>query len=283
MNTEFDLVHKFAPLISFSRHERYFPCPIFLSGDDIINNRTVYDRLPYDRRNELISCYYHVVDGETVTAYQYWYYYAYNDYSGGWTGYLPDRHDHDIEFAIVYVDKSTWNPVAMALNQHHWLNWIPNPNLEMPVFAEEGGHGMFRHKRSPDKWKEGGIMIKVDPRETAESLRERFVSPEPSQLIEEDGTLRGQIANFIGMWAKPKVPWARFREYALPISKLLSGAQEEIRRLMSRTAVPYTYYTVPEFTLSIPYDRPTRQENLDEALRLGLITRDQYETLSASS
>jgi hypothetical protein len=133
------------------------------------------------------------------TAYQYWYYYSYNDYSGAWTSFLPDQHDHDVELAIVYVNKSTERPVAMSLNQHHWRNWVFNLNPQAPVFAEDGGHGMFKQKRIVDKWEDGGLRIKVEPRETVESLRGRFLNPEPTSLIEDDGTIKGKTANFIGM------------------------------------------------------------------------------------
>jgi hypothetical protein len=152
----------------------------------------------------------------------------------------------------------------------------------LSMFAEEGGHGMFRQKRPLDSWEDGGPRAKVEPKETVESLREHFMNPEPVQLMEDDGTIKGKSANFIGMWAKPKVPWARFREYALPISTLLAAAEEEKERLLSRAprALAYTVPGAPEeLVLSIPYDKPTRRENLDEALHLQLITRDQYEAL----
>ncbi|MCX6659186.1 MAG: hypothetical protein NTX81_02220 [Candidatus Bathyarchaeota archaeon] len=246
----------------------------------LVNNREAYDHLSNSDKKELISCYYHIVEDQTYTAYQYWYYYAYNDYSGAWTSFLPDRHDHDVELAIVYVNKSTGRPVAMSLNQHHWRNWVWNPNPHMSVFGEEGGHGMFRQKRIQNKWEDGGLEIKVEPRETVEFLREHFVNPEPANLIEDDGTIKGKTANFIGMWAKPKVPWVRLREYALPISKLLSEAEEEKKRLLQYAPKTYPYMAVGEFTLSLPYDKLTRQENLDEALRIGLITKDQHTALT---
>ncbi len=149
-----DLARKFAPEISFSKGERYYPCDLFFAGNDIVRNRNEYEALPQNKKEELITCYYHIVESKTHVAYQYWYYYAYNDYSGGWTLGTPDTHDHDMEFAIVYVDKSSGSPLVMALNQHHWLNWVWNPNLEMPIFAKEGGHGMFRVKRNnlPSSW-----------------------------------------------------------------------------------------------------------------------------------
>jgi len=275
-----DLASQFAPEIRFSKGERYLPCPLFFCGSNIVDNREAYDSLSQSDKEDLISCYYHIVEHETLTAYQYWYYYAYNDYSGAWTSFLPDRHDHDVELAIVYVNKSTERPVAMSLNQHHWRNWVWNPNPSKSIFGEEGGHGMFRQKRIQDKWEDGGLEIKVEPRETVESLREHFVNPEPANLIEEDGTIKGKTANFVGMWAKPKVPWVRLREYALPISKLLSEAEEEKKRLSQYAPKAYPYMAVGEFTLSLPYDKPTRQENLNEALRVGLITKDQYAALA---
>ena len=277
-----DLAFKFAPRISFSKGERYFPCPVFFAGTHIIGNREAYGALSDLEKKQMISCYYHVVEDEKHAAYEYWYYYPYNDYSGGWTGGLPDRHDHDMEFAIVYVSKSSGSPVALALNQHHWLNWSWSPALELSIFAEEGGHGMFRHRRPLDSWEDGGLTVKVEPKQTVESLRERFINPEPAQLIEDDGMIKGRSANFIGMWAKPKVPWARFREYALPISTLFAEVEEEKSRLLSRAprALAYTVPGAPEeLALSLPYNKPTRQENLQEALRLQLITRDQYEAL----
>jgi hypothetical protein len=205
---------------------------------------------------------------------------------------MSDRHDHDMEFAIVYVDKPSGIPVAMALNQHHWLNWVWNPNLEVPIFAEEGGHGMFRVKRVLDSWKKGlqDGEVKVLPKDSVENLRSRFVNPEPTDLIDDDGTIKGQSANFLGMWAKPKVPWVRTREYALPISELLSEAEDLKKKLLSR-APKHVQYAIPkavkayarpgELNLSIPYDKPTTRKNLAEALRLQLITKQQYKALVA--
>jgi len=286
---QFELARRFAPEIWFSRDEKYFPCNIFFAGTDIVHNRIAYEPLSNGEKRELISCYYHIVEDEKYTAYQYWYYYAYNDYSGGWTGGLPDKHDHDMEFAIIYVDKERERPLMMLLNQHQWHNKIMDPSLEIPVLAEEVGHGMFRNKRPPDKWQDGGLKVKVEPREPVEQLRQKFLNPEPAHLVEDDGTIKGESANFIGMWAKPKVPWVRFREYALPISTLLLEAQEDMQRLLSRKPAEAYMYKLPEVLMhyvpsqelgiSLPYDKPTRLENLDEALGLGLITKEQYEAL----
>ena len=214
------LARKFAPELAFSSEEKYFPCPLFFNGAQIVGNKRAYDALPDSRKEHMISCYCNIVETQAYTAYEYWYYYVYNDYSGGYTGLLPDRHDHDMEFALVYVNNSSGQPEAMALNQHHWINWVWGSNLELRIFAEEGGHGMFRVKKPLDSWKEGGLKIKVEPKETVESLRASFITPEPADLIDEDGAIKGESANFIGMWAKPKFPWIRIREYSLPISKL---------------------------------------------------------------
>jgi hypothetical protein len=118
------LVQKYAPKISFSDGEPYFPCDLFFNGSDIVNNKEEYERRSDNEKEDLITCYYHIVESTKYVAYQYWYYYVYNEYSGGWTGGMPDTHDHDIEYAIVYVDKTSDTPVAMALNQHHWRNWV---------------------------------------------------------------------------------------------------------------------------------------------------------------
>jgi hypothetical protein len=61
-----DLVSQYAPEIQFSKGERYFPCPVFFSGSDIINNKEAYDRLTKKRKKELISCYYHIVEDQKV-------------------------------------------------------------------------------------------------------------------------------------------------------------------------------------------------------------------------
>ena len=105
----------------------------------------------------------------------------------------------------------------------------------------------------------------------------------------EDGAIKGKHASLIGRGAKPKVPWARFREYALPISAMLSHAEYDKGRMLARKPPEAYTYSLPdvlsdyvpsrEFGFSIPYDKATRSENLDEALRLGLITKEQYDTL----
>jgi hypothetical protein len=279
---------KYAPVISFSKDEHYYPCGLFFAGNQIEHNRSLYERLSQNQKEKLLSCYYHIVEDKSYTAYEYWYYYVYNDYSGGWTAGAPDQHDHDMEFAIVYVDKSSQSPVVMALNQHHWLNWVWNLNPELPIFAEEGGHGMFRVKRLLDHWKRGGITRRVLPKDSVESLRVTFLNPEPSNLIETDGTIMGRSANFIGKWAKPKVPWARFREYTLPISRLLAQAIKVESRLSKGPkalllSIPrkdkLAYAPSGEINLSIPYNKSSRRRNLDEALRLRLITKRQHAVL----
>lgn len=284
------LAQKFAPKISFSDGERFFPCDLFFNGSDISGNKEAYEKLSDDeKKKEGIACYYHIVETNTHAAYQYWYYYAYNEYSGGWTGGMPDTHDHEIECAIVYVKKSSETPVAMALNQHHFRNWVWEPDLELPVYAEKGGHGMFRVKRIPDSWKKGGFETRVLPKKSVEDLRTRFVSPEPAGLIDDDGTIKGQSANLIGMLAKPKVPWVRIPEYTLPISQLFAEAERLKNKLLSE-APKRVQYAIPraakafvrphqELNLSIPYNKPTVRKNLDEALRLQLITKGQYKAL----
>ncbi|MGD0177833.1 MAG: hypothetical protein ABSA50_12400 [Candidatus Bathyarchaeia archaeon] len=270
-----ELVRKFAPEISFSKNEPYFPCPIFFSGADIVSNREKYEPLTPDQKRNLISCYYHVSRYESHTAYEYWYYYVYNDYSGGWDLGAPDIHDHDMEFAIVYVDNASGTVYALALNQHHWRNWVWMSN-DLKVFAEEGGHGLFRKRTLLDSWKPGGLTIKVDPKESVESLRNKFIDPEPANLMENDGTIKGQTAIFLGAWAKPKVPWVR-QEYVFPISQLLADADKDKARMLS--AAPRAMMYPREITLSIPYNKPTRKENLDEALRLQLISDHQYKAM----
>lgn len=277
LETAPESVQRFAPEISFSKDERYFPCPLFFDGVDILRNREKYEALTLPQKKDLISCYYHVTRDKKHTAYEYWYYYVYNDYSGGHMLFLRDVHDHDMEFAIVYVSNSSEKVVALALNQHHWLNWVWPNGIVPRVFAEDGGHGLFRKKADDDVWKAGGLTQRVEPKESVESLRMKFVDPEPNNLMNEDGTLNGEVANYAGRWAKPKVPWVRAAEYTFPISHHLAEAERNRVRMLS--VAPYTKAYPEEITLSIPYDKSTRKENLDEALKLGLISEQQYGAL----
>ncbi len=75
------------------------------------------------------SIYYHTVDTGDEIVYEYWFYYAYNN----WT----NKHYHDWETVFVFVDKATGNVTRVVASAH--TDVVPNNDYFNPQF-EEGEH-----------------------------------------------------------------------------------------------------------------------------------------------
>lgn len=119
---------KYAPNLWFDSTEELYPTsPFFddgdLSGED---NKNDYYALSFDQKKDNFVVYHHTVDTGDEIVYEYWFYYAYNN----WT----NQHYHDWETVYVFVDKSTGEVTRAVASAH--TDEIPNNVFENPQFAE---------------------------------------------------------------------------------------------------------------------------------------------------
>ena len=169
------LVEKYAPTLVFSKEEQYFPCNILFKGEDIVNNKQKYDKLSEEERKEKVCCYYHVNEGERYSVYQYWYYYAYNEYVIiDFLNFLKDNHEHDFECFKVFVDKETGAPKVITCNIHLFYE-TTQINGDIPkIKVEKGGHGLFIGNNRGWRWDQG-YEIKIQPTDSCEELRGKMM------------------------------------------------------------------------------------------------------------
>ena len=249
------------------------------------------------------SCYYHVVEGSNYSVYEYWYYYSFNDYpflppvTGGIlnrildflgrkvTPRLAEDHEHDFEFAYVYVSKDTGKVEHLVLNQHFWQNYYPVKG-EMPeIKVELGGHGIFVEKKEGvyvDRWEEGGPSMRVSPFADIEELRREFITREPSDLIDKKSRLIGDNYDFLrigSMWG-PEVPWMR-EHYYLPEATIFGRPRKIeptalLKAMLRKEVLPLMEKIGP---ISIPYVYDNPRENIKLGVKLGLIKPKEYDKL----
>lgn len=235
-------VEKYAPTLAFSKGEKYFPCNLFFKGNNIIENKQKYDKLEKSQKDDEVCCYYHVNKGQKHTVYQYWYYYAYNEYA--LAPGLRDNHEHDFECFKVFVDKKSGQPKIITCNIHFFREITPIDGEVPEVKVEKGGHGLFTKKK---RWRwDRGHELHVRPTESCEKLRRKMIPLAP-QLINTNFKLIGNDYDWlrIGKLAGPQVPWAR-SEYYLP-EKTLHGLDERTKVNLSQ--IPGIEQTVPYIEL----------------------------------
>jgi len=278
---------KFAPELWFSRGEKYLPCDLFFNGQDIRNNKESYDKLSGAEKKRNLLCYYRIVEGQEYVAYEYWYYYAYNEYPlipgkiswlrrllhSRFEPTLADNHEHDLEYAIIYVEKSSGKPKVLCLNQHFWHNFVVIDAGVPPIKAELGGHGMFCTPKGWEKWEEGGEKMTPEPKVDLEALRSQFVSAERSDLLDPSGKLIG--TNYdpleIGKVSAPTIPWVRTSEYYFPEASVLG----KVHRVKG-TPFPSYSQEIPSpierlGSISLPHSAETLESNIHLARRLNLL------------
>jgi uncharacterized repeat protein (TIGR01451 family) len=148
-------IKKYAPILKFDSNERYFPCDIHGDDDNVINNHENYDTsdLPKTTDDGKYVCYYYVKEYTEQSGqypehpdfyvYEYWYYYAFNEYSV--FDCYNENHEHDLESVFIWVDKKTGNPFHLALSCHLWFNeYEIHSGDELAIYVEKGGHGMSK-------------------------------------------------------------------------------------------------------------------------------------------
>lgn len=237
------LIEKYVPTLVFSKGEKYLPCNLFFRGNDIINNKQEYDKLRKSQKLDEVCCYYHINEGQRYTVYQYWYYYAYNEYALG-PGFR-DNHEHDFECFKVFVDKESGQAKIITCNIHFFREITPIDDVVPEVKVERGGHGFFTKNK---RWRwDRGLELEIRPTESCEELRRRMMPLAP-QLINTDFKLIGDDYDWlkIGRLAGPQAPWAR-SEYYLP-EKTLHGLDR--RTQIDLSQIPGIEQTVPYVELA---------------------------------
>jgi hypothetical protein len=269
-------VQRFAPKLKFSSGEKYFPCDLFFGGKDIKQNKRKYLLLDEHERSRKICCYFHVVQGAMFDAYEYWYYYAFNEYLLIPRTPIADNHDHDLEYAIVFVNKKNDRPEHLLLNQHFWQNHVPLNGTIPAVFVEKGGHGMFVERKASYKWQPDGDELTPEPKKDTETLRAQVVSAEPRDIIDGKEKLIGEDYDQlkIGKLWGPSTPWSRPPVYYLPIAEIL----EKVRPDLGEPGL-FELRMVQPKPISLPYTEPTLEENVRLALEQKLGKAEDYEPM----
>lgn len=132
---------EYAPNLWFDSKENYYPTSPFFYTDDISQtsgekSKNSYLNLSFAEKMDKSTIYYHTVDTGSEIVYEYWFYYAYNDFE--------NQHYHDWESVFVFVDKATGKVNKVAASAHEW--WIPNNVLDNPgknhmgILVEDGSH-----------------------------------------------------------------------------------------------------------------------------------------------
>ncbi|MEA2075375.1 MAG: carboxypeptidase regulatory-like domain-containing protein [Euryarchaeota archaeon] len=140
----------YAPNMWFDSEEQLYPASPFFYTDDINEtsgekSKNNYLNLSFDQKMDNFTIYYHIVDTGEEIVYEYWFYYAYNDW--------VNKHYHDWETVYVFVDKATGNVTRVVGSAHEW--YVPNNHLFNPQFekdehvwalVEEGSHASCTDK-----------------------------------------------------------------------------------------------------------------------------------------
>jgi len=101
-------VLKYAPNLWFDSEEQLYPTSPFFDDEDLSgeDNKNDYYALSFNQKVDNFTIYYHTVDTGEEIVYEYWFYYAYNDW--------VNKHYHDWETVYVFVDKATGNVTSVS-------------------------------------------------------------------------------------------------------------------------------------------------------------------------
>lgn len=127
----------YAPLLIFDSQETCWPSSVFFDDMDVINNAEQY--VEYSDGSEIPqpSLYLHKVYRENYVVYEWWVYYARNDYA--------NYHEHDLERIFVFVENE--QPIILALSQHNWWNCYQiNSQRNIYAFVERGSHATAKER-----------------------------------------------------------------------------------------------------------------------------------------
>jgi hypothetical protein len=212
-----------APTLIYSKGEKYYPCDLFFSGEDVVNNKQKYDekfdKLETPKKLEDACCYYHVTEGKSYTALQYWYYYANNFYP-------RDNHEHDFECVKIFVSKKTGLPSYVNCNIHFFNKVVPLKDGKIPdIKVDVGSHAMLPDidglKLPFHNWIWHGVKDakhRTPPKKDMEDLRQE-VMVNTDQVMDSGFKIIGDDYDLLGRFSAPIMPWVRI-EYYFPENSL---------------------------------------------------------------
>ncbi|RZB29572.1 MAG: hypothetical protein AEth_01083, partial [Candidatus Argoarchaeum ethanivorans] len=137
----------YAPNMWFDSTEQYnATTPFFYTGNIYETSgeksKTKYLDLTEDQIWDNFTIFYHIAEMEDEIVYEYWFYYAYNDFL--------NEHYHDWETVFVFVDKNAGEVTRVVASAHDWNcpnNYLSNPNFEenehAGILVEEGSHASW--------------------------------------------------------------------------------------------------------------------------------------------
>ncbi len=139
-------VQRYAPTLCYDYKEKYFPVDVHGDDYNVTNNHENYEKGLFPDKP---VCYYNVVSYDGFKVYEYWFYYAYNDYNY-YSIKINDIHEHDFEAVFVWVDEDGY-PFYVATSMHLWIQRYSYNEGDHPfVYVERGGHGMSLNKKLID-------------------------------------------------------------------------------------------------------------------------------------
>jgi len=139
-------IQRYAPTLCYDYKENYFPVDVHGDDYNVTNNHENYERGLFSDKP---VCYYNVVSYDGFKVYEYWFYYAYNDYNY-YSIKINDIHEHDFESVFVWVDEDGY-PFYVATSMHLWIQRYQYDKENHPfVYVERGGHGMSLNKKLID-------------------------------------------------------------------------------------------------------------------------------------
>lgn len=141
-----DDIQRYAPILCYDYKERYFPVDVHGDDYDVLNNHENYEKNLFPEKP---ICYYNLVSYDDFKVYEYWFYYAYNDYKY-YSLRINDVHEHDFEYVFVWINNDG-HPFYLVTSMHLWILRYHYSKDDHPfVYVERGGHGMSLDKNMID-------------------------------------------------------------------------------------------------------------------------------------
>lgn len=139
----------YAPNMWFGSTKELYPASLFFDDDNLSgeDNKNNYYDLSFDQKMDNFTIYYHTVGTEEEIVYEYWFYYAFNDFT--------NNHYHDWETVYVFVNKTTEEVTRVVASAH--IDVVPNNDYFNPQFAaeehagilvEEGSHANYTDRNN---------------------------------------------------------------------------------------------------------------------------------------
>ncbi|MBL7053529.1 MAG: lamin tail domain-containing protein, partial [Candidatus Portnoybacteria bacterium] len=166
----------YAPNFWFDSEEKYYPVnPLdfyFENGIEIIGEIAVdkYNQLSFEEKLNQITVFYHIKDEGNQWVYQYWFFYAFNDFPK----LIKNKHYGDWESVFVFVDKDSNKVIKVIGTAHqrklfdteiyapginHIWTYIGNGSHANCIDEEDDGYCDFFKWRKWEKWDKNGPKI----------------------------------------------------------------------------------------------------------------------------